>query len=142
MNPADQHNAGKKIKEHRLAQNLTQEQLGALCEPPMAGSAIRRYENNKTLPKIQTLQRIAKALNVPVDEIRSDSDLDFDYMMGLIKKIDFVPATKTTVKVNGVDNPYLGQIVTSFTKLNEKGQEKAASYVEDLTKIPEYKKTE
>lgn len=38
--------------------------------------------------------------------------------------------------------PLLKRITTSFTKLNEKGQEKAASYVEDLTKIPEYKKTE
>ena len=50
-----------------------------------------------------------------------------------MKAIDMAP---------GASNISLEQIATSFTKLNEKGQEKAASYVEDLTKIPEYKKTE
>ncbi len=38
----------------------------------MADSAIRRYENGRANPKIETLQKIANALNVNVSELRND----------------------------------------------------------------------
>lgn len=51
---------GTKIKEIRKQKGLTQKQLGDLCG--IADSNIRKYENGKQNPKIETLQKIANAL--------------------------------------------------------------------------------
>lgn len=58
---------GEKIKSLRLEKGLTQKQLGDLCS--MADSAIRRYELGSANPKIETLEKIANALNVPLSEL-------------------------------------------------------------------------
>lgn len=121
---------GEKIKKIRQSKGLTQEQLGALCDPPMAGSAIRRYENNKSNPKIQTLQKIAKALEVPVNSIRSDTDLWVD---------DMISAVSNTL-VKPMDD--LARLQDSFMKLNDEGRNKANEYVDDLAKIQQYQKHE
>lgn len=52
---------GTKIKEIRKQKGLTQKQLGDLCG--IADSNIRKYENGKQNPKIETLQKIATALD-------------------------------------------------------------------------------
>lgn len=69
---------GQKIKEKRIERGLTQAQLGSLCEPKMKDSAIRRYESGKVNPKIETLQRIAKALDVPVVTLRDDLEIELE----------------------------------------------------------------
>lgn len=54
---------GAKIRELRKARGLTQKELGeraGIAEP-----TIRRYELGKLNPKFETVQKIAKALNVP-----------------------------------------------------------------------------
>lgn len=60
---------GKKIKEERQRQKLTQKQLGALCRPPMQEAAVRQYENGKRNPKRENLERLARALQVPVSAL-------------------------------------------------------------------------
>lgn len=55
---------GENLKRLRKEKKLTQKQLGHLCG--MADSAIRRYELGKSHPKIQTLHKIAKGLDIPV----------------------------------------------------------------------------
>lgn len=65
---------GVKIKEIRLQKNLTQKQLGELCG--MADSAIRRYESGKANPKLETLQKIASALKVPLSAFLDDELFD------------------------------------------------------------------
>lgn len=64
---------GENIKRIRQEKGLTQKQLGNLCNPSMADSAIRRYEAGKANPKIETIQKIADALNVSLDEFIPDS---------------------------------------------------------------------
>ena len=61
---------GNKIKEFRIKKGLTQKELGNLCG--MADSAIRRYENGKANPKMETLQKIATALRCNISELLSD----------------------------------------------------------------------
>lgn len=58
---------GNNIKQIRLKNGLTQKQLGKKCG--MADSAIRRYELEKANPKIETLQKIATALNVSIADL-------------------------------------------------------------------------
>lgn len=62
-----------KLKEARQKKGLTQKQLGDKCG--MYESQIRRYELGSLNPKIETLQKIADALDVPVSEV---ADCDFD----------------------------------------------------------------
>lgn len=64
------------IKRIRKEKGLTQKQLGDLCTPPMADSAIRRYEIGKANPKTETLSKIARALGVTV----GDLDPNYSYM--------------------------------------------------------------
>lgn len=81
---------GNIIRTLRVGAGLTQKQLGDLCG--MADSAIRRYESGSGNPTEKTLQRIANALNVPVEALLSKktetqhyADLDDMYYKGVIK---------------------------------------------------------
>lgn len=60
------------IRRIRKEKSLTQKQLGDLCDPPMADSAIRRYELGKANPKIETLSKIAHALDVTIGDLDSN----------------------------------------------------------------------
>lgn len=64
----DMEGVGERIKKARKEQKLTQAQLGARCGG-MADSAIRRYESGRGNPTLETLQRIADALDIPVGEL-------------------------------------------------------------------------
>ena len=69
---------GENIKKFRLEKGWTQKKLGEECEPQIAESTIRRYELGKLNPKLQTLQKIADALDVPLSELddRAKSSLN------------------------------------------------------------------
>lgn len=61
---------GEHIRDQRLRQGLTQRELGeraGIAEP-----TIRRYELGKLNPKIETVEKIAKALGVPTIEFYDD----------------------------------------------------------------------
>lgn len=62
---------GSRIKEIRKQKGLTQKQLGEKCG--MYESQIRKYENGKANPKIETLQKIATALECNLSDL-VDSD--------------------------------------------------------------------
>ncbi len=55
------------IKRIRKKRGFTQKELGILCDINEAN--IRKYENNRQNPKIETLQKIANALEVNVTEL-------------------------------------------------------------------------
>ncbi len=55
---------GERIRAIRTATGMTQKQLGERSS--MADSAIRKYESEKITPKLETIKKIADALEVPV----------------------------------------------------------------------------
>lgn len=121
---------GEKIKTLRQKKGLTQKQLGDLCG--MADSAIRRYENGRAKPKIETIEKIANALSVPLNKLIDDAII-----------IPIPKATSETLKARELEEKELAFLNTmdSFReKLNDKGQDKAIEQVELLTKIPEYQR--
>lgn len=77
---------GENIKRIRQEKKLTQKQLGNLCTPKMADSAIRRYEAGKANPKIETVQKIATALGVSLFEIIDSDTLEDIYHMQMFDK--------------------------------------------------------
>ncbi len=54
------------IRRLRKEKGLTQKQLGKLCSPPIAESAIRQYELGLRNPKLENLRRISEALETPI----------------------------------------------------------------------------
>lgn len=109
---------GESIREARLKKGWTQKQLGDKCN--MADSAIRRYESDRGNPTIETLKRIAAAL-----EVDPFSLMDFDM---------------ATAALEARINDRTKCILTAFDQLNDEGQSKAVERVEELTEIPKYKK--
>lgn len=59
---------GENIRHFRKLKGLTQQQLGKLCG--MQDSAIRRYENGGSTPKVENLAKIAEALGVSSFQLR------------------------------------------------------------------------
>lgn len=65
-------NLGENIRNHRRIAKLTQEQLAQKCG--LATITIRQYENEKRQPRIETLEKIAKALDIPFSALYDIED--------------------------------------------------------------------
>lgn len=61
---------GENIRRIRKERGLTQKELGELCG--MNEANVRKYELGKANPKIETIDRIASALNVPIIQIKEN----------------------------------------------------------------------
>lgn len=68
---------GENIKRIRKEKGLTQKALGELCGINEAN--IRKYENNKQNPKLETARKIATALGVDVWELIEFNIMDADH---------------------------------------------------------------
>ena len=62
---------GEKIRIIRKEKGMTQKQLADRCK--MADSAIRKYESNQVVPKMEMVERIANALGVPATQLMNRS---------------------------------------------------------------------
>lgn len=62
---------GENIRAFRKKRKLTQAGLGALIEPNIAYQQIQQYEAGTRNPKIETLQKIANALEIPIENLLS-----------------------------------------------------------------------
>lgn len=116
----------KTIKKFRKEKGLTQKQLGELCVPRIAESTIRKYELGILNPKIETIEKIATAL-----EIDPFSLYSFDMATGLLEK-----SMNDKIQIDDKADTLL----RNYQQLNDSGQDKAIEQVEMLTKIPEYRK--
>jgi len=61
------HSLAKRIVELRRSKNMTQERLAA--EADIDRVALANIETNKRRPTVTTIYKIARALNVPVEDI-------------------------------------------------------------------------
>ncbi len=96
---------GESIRRIRKEQGLTQKELGKLCN--VNESQIRRYELglNNSNPKLETVKKIANALNVTTDEL-----------YGVTNTINYF--TEDFFE----QNQYLGEILLDFCKKEIKKQ--------------------
>lgn len=105
---------GQNIKNARKCKGLSQKQLGELLHVSQA--AIGQFESEKSTPKLETIEKIAAALSVPVSDL-----LEL-----------------------GSNNPVPSHEDTSFLEklhtLNDKGKEKAFAYLDDIAGNPKYKR--
>lgn len=117
---------GELIKAARKKAGMTQAQLAEKLGISYVG--VSQWENDLRNPKLDTLQRIASALGVPVQELISDWEA--------VDKEEF---KDVFIYGKGLTTPK-GRIDAALDRLNDEGQEKAAERVEELTEIPKYKK--
>jgi len=75
---------GEKIRLKRKEKNLTQKELGALCG--LHDVMIRQYETGTRNPKIATLSKIAKALDIHGSyflEVEQDEETTLEMLLGM-----------------------------------------------------------
>ena len=108
---------GQLIRQYRKERHLTQKELGEKCLMP--DSQIRQYETGRIVPKLDTLQRIAAALNVDISELLPD----------------MASASPAVASDAGAE-----ELLLHYSRLNDTGRKKVVQYAADLEKNPDYKK--
>lgn len=94
---------GEKIREARIKKDLTQKQLGDKCR--MADSAIRRYESGRGNPTLDTVGRIAEALDMELRDLvlyGEEPDREYENLL------DTLDAAGLSIEATGfMDNYYI-----------------------------------
>lgn len=78
---------GENIKRIRKEKGLTQSELGRKLG--ISQTMIVQYESGRRNPKIETVQKIANALQVPISEIYERNSLSKDNLSDIGKRIAF-----------------------------------------------------
>ena len=112
---------GERIQKARKSAGLSQKELGEKLG--VSASMIGQYENDLRIPKIETLEKLATALNVKISTLR---DIHTFFFQDL-----FIPSEGDETSA---------RILSALADLNAEGQSEAVKRVEELTEIPKYKK--
>lgn len=154
---------GQKIKRMRLEKGLTQKDLAALLGTSQQNLA--QYEKDKRRPKIETVRKIAKALDVYIGDLIDDwsiypnkdimSDLESNaatekppvnttYSSSRFNVKNYYSDEEMKKAVDFVKNAIPAERLTLFTQyfnlLNDLGKERAVEYTRLLSSVPEYQK--
>lgn len=120
------------IKKFRQSKGMTQKQLADKCG--LAPITIRQYESGKREPNLETIRKIATALEVSI------SDLVVDWAM--LSRDEIIKDWDTEKKEQeNIKNIRDKQLINNFNKLNDTGQKEVLKRVEELTEIPKYRKS-
>ncbi len=139
---------GKKIKQLRKEKKITQSELGKRMG--ISQQQIAQYENGKLNPKLETLHRIADALQIPHSVLYNDispkekGELVKRDIMDIINTLNLeIVDIEDKSNITGIITETVNKkknYIKLYDKLNPTGQSKAIEQVELLTKIPEYQK--
>ena len=121
---------GDMIRKYRTEKGLTQKKLGELCG--IADSNIRKYESGNQNPKIETLQKIADALDIPVNRLLAGKIISRDELKEKLSEYGLTHLVPDTEEERTV--------LENCKKLNETGKNEAAKRVEELTHLEKYTK--
>lgn len=130
-----------KIRRARLRKGITQNQIAekiGISQPTYA-----QWENGKRKPKLETLKKIADALEVPVSTLYDDYEF-VDPGEGLTEdqkakqKAHDQEHLKVIKKTYGAKNE--DKLLHNFNAVNEEGQQKIVEYSNDIAENPKYKK--
>lgn len=97
-----------------------------------------QYETGKRQPKAETLKRIANALSVLPGDLLQDGFYPTSEEIDAMKR---GAASVTDERRLEIEEKRLSNLIDHKKKmLNISGKQRAADYMDDLTKIPEYRK--
>lgn len=123
-------NIGSRLREIRKDKNLSQIYVAQRAN--IAVNSIRLYESGKRQPRMDQLQKIASALDVPVWELIGETSPVLVAQKVVQQKISDATAPIRKIRKSALD--------AAYNALNEQGQIKALERVEELGKIPDYQK--
>lgn len=135
---------GNRIRSARLQKGLTQAELAE--KAAIAINSIRLYESGKRVPKIDNLQKIADALNVSIQYLAPSFVTDSKDGDGIVDLLNDEKLNKSVSEFSKrisvicqiEDNEK--RLLSAYHSMNQTGREKAISVVEDLAKVPEYRR--
>lgn len=160
---------GNCIRNFRQAREMTQDELGQKLG--ISKAMVSAYETGKRNPKISTLNRIAEALQISLDElvsndstkyIRTEVQPDNPNMVKFVfwddpdvpeplpdedwyasDDEDFVPnADLSTISTHKYSQVIDVSLDEQYNLLNSEGQRKVCEYIRDLLSIPAYQRRE
>ena len=99
-------NLGEKIKELRLKNNMTQDDLASRCY--VTRNAVSKWENDKGYPNIESIKLLCKCFNITIDELLSD-----EINNEVVKELT-VEVIKNDTKLTRYFDIIVGVIVTVF----------------------------
>lgn len=131
--------AGQRIKAARRAAGITQKELGEKLG--ISFQSVAQWENDLRNPKIETLQRLADALGVPVADLLPEPTAEERVaLLGIIQEVGFPRSGDITIgeakillqrvaAIYGEQSAFLLRL-TSF--MNDAGVEKVIAYAKSI----------
>ncbi len=92
---------GKRVKEIRLQQGLTQTELSEKCG--MTVRTIQRIENHEVSPSLHSLKMLSDALQIPLSEfqdVKTQKPYHFEFKLTITDMNQFISDLKTLIKNN------------------------------------------
>ena len=126
---------GDNIRRIRKDKKLTQKELGEKLEG-ISQQQIGQWENGIKIPKLETIQKIATALEIPMFDL-----INMDEYNNLIdtKVEEQIQNDIKSGKVHLVTEDEK-ELTANYLKLNTTGKTEARKRVHELTEIPRYTK--
>ncbi len=126
---------GENIRRIRKDKKLTQKELGEKLEG-ISQQQIGQWENGIKIPKLETIQKIATALEIPMFDL-----INMDEYNNLIdtKVEEQIQNDIKSGKVHLVTEDEK-ELTANYLKLNTTGKTEARKRVHELTEIPRYTK--
>lgn len=131
---------GEKIKQERQNANMSQKELGEKLGVSQA--MIGQYESGKRKPKVETLTKIANALDVPISKLTFYASMVDEEAPGFVKPTNNLSSSKKSFQTIETNDDNFLKLANSYHQLNKEGRQKALDQVEMLAKIPEYRRDE
>jgi len=137
-------NIGNNIKELRKAKGYKQKDLAEKIQ--IATNSLSRYETGEREPSIETLEKIADALEVPVSKLIMrditfpvpDPDAPLVSPEGLKTGLESVRKNLSALSETVAECYGEETLIQNYNKLNTKGKQKAIEYVTDLSEQEKY----
>lgn len=133
---------GENIRRYRQEAGLSLRELADMVDVTYA--TLSRYENGKTVPKYDTLKKIARALGVDsVYYLYGDEDRDeYDRMMQEKAEENELYRFTLSAQRLAMWQHEIGRLVVIYDGLSQDGQMKLIEYAEDLAASGRYKKSD
>lgn len=143
---------GENIRRARIEKGITQRELGERLGG-ISQQQIGQWENGNKNPKLETVHRIANALQVDISEIYTD------FAIFKNRVVENSPALSTAKRIGILEDDLFEdleqrhiveelditedkqELLFEYNKLNTDGQKEARKRVQELTEIPRYTKS-
>ena len=119
---------GENIRKFRTELKLTQKELGKAIGTTQ--QMIAQYENGQRNPKIETLNKIAKALHTTIEELSNHTRSFYEFN---------IPTTELlNMYLDEKDFEEQQRMQAYYNILNHEGKQEAIKRVSELTEIKKY----